>query len=770
VTVTAVTDWDTIDTDDDGFSDEDESDGQQTCGDLLFSSRLDSMSPQIERSLYVTNSPLYLTTADAGRFMPATFTIEMWVRQPVTNTTSTLWSRQAAQNYSLSLYAGRPRLIAYDVNTHLYQVTGLRELPADRWHHVAATYGGSNDNALTLYVDGVMQASVRLRAPLKRAPYNGSIDMGGANGSNYVDEIRFWNVARTPAQLAQYRFDRINTPSNEANLVACYRFNDGGDYVEDYVHPNDTNTYGWIVTPSKGCVTTNEARWLAGVDDLDYDGLPNWFERLYEDNQTSMVATADDDGDRLNNEYEYLADCNPKNADSDIDGIPDRDEDPDADALVNSAEQSVFSDPRVNDTDDDGYPDALDIQTGGNATNMFAPADWYERVRLRKTDYLDIDPSYVDLALSNWTVAVRVQPFAANVTNECTFAERQVAAGEYTWWVGLIQPVSGVARYHYAVRFTDADTDELVTFTSTNRYVGGHTNEYLVIAETHPHTTRGQMRTTLFVGDPGEDIFDITHTHVPKARGAGPVVVRVGDQFEGWVTDVGYGVSNLTEVQERALRDAPQDVSEWTAGQYGLVAYYPCNDGTSTNGLTSGEWDSGGEVGNAIAGNDWQTRWRKAATIIDNSGDAMFDRDPQDNGARHASTMIGWSPDADGYYVMNQQQTGEVWVIFNEAVQVTGTPYVQMDNYNEAGKGRYYYKHLTNYYSANDTMVFTNVHFGSVVLGGEPSTYDWNITGVDLNGGTVSAADDSTTATFVNPNSDGGKMSNRKQITILFSP
>lgn len=92
------------------------------------------------------------------------------------------------------------------------------------WHHVAATY---KSGLVSLYVDGVLDTSGTLSGVNTSS---GSFVIGRrVDGINYfdgdIDEIRVWNTALNPAQLALKDSSEYCTSPN--NLVAYYKCNDG---------------------------------------------------------------------------------------------------------------------------------------------------------------------------------------------------------------------------------------------------------------------------------------------------------------------------------------------------------------------------------------------------------------------------------------------------------------------------------------------------------------------------------------------------------------
>ena len=110
--------------------------------------------------------------------------------------------------------------------------------------------------------------------------------------------------------------------------------------------------------------------------DADGDGLPLQWETLYQFSDTDASdAGINSDDDLLTNLQEFQAGTNPRNADSDDDGLADHLEvttdplnpDSDDDGLLDGEE--TISNPSLADTDSDGAPDAWEIRTGYNPAN-----------------------------------------------------------------------------------------------------------------------------------------------------------------------------------------------------------------------------------------------------------------------------------------------------------------------------------------------------------------------------------------------------------------
>ncbi len=118
--------------------------------------------------------------------------------------------------------------------------------------------------------------------------------------------------------------------------------------------------------------------------DLDSDGLPFYWERLYQlSDSDPFDALVDLDGDTLTNLAEFKAKTNPRLSDTDGDGLEDQDEinsdpldkDSDNDGLLDGEETN--SSPVLVDTDGDGASDAWEITTGYEPNNNEStPPKW----------------------------------------------------------------------------------------------------------------------------------------------------------------------------------------------------------------------------------------------------------------------------------------------------------------------------------------------------------------------------------------------------------
>ncbi|NQX84793.1 MAG: LamG domain-containing protein [Flavobacteriaceae bacterium] len=116
--------------------------------------------------------------------------------------------------------------------------TNSNTVSTDVWCHIVATY---HRNYMKIYLDGVEVAS---RHVVGVNIYDNSANLTISNWSQSgdrhvnatIDEIRVWNITRTPAEIAANTSSELTTP--QTGLVLYYKFNQG---VPGGNNTNETN-------------------------------------------------------------------------------------------------------------------------------------------------------------------------------------------------------------------------------------------------------------------------------------------------------------------------------------------------------------------------------------------------------------------------------------------------------------------------------------------------------------------------------------------------
>ena len=122
---------------------------------------------------------------------------------------------------------GQPAFIIFYGNTSSQVVASPQPLPLNQWVHLAATFQA---NTGILYVNGFpMATNAAMPAPNPVSRTNNYIAHsnwpGDPNVNAVIDDVRIWNVARSPADIAVHMSYPLT--GTEANLLAYWKFDEG---------------------------------------------------------------------------------------------------------------------------------------------------------------------------------------------------------------------------------------------------------------------------------------------------------------------------------------------------------------------------------------------------------------------------------------------------------------------------------------------------------------------------------------------------------------
>ncbi len=158
-------------------------------------------------------------------------------------------------------------------------------LSLDEWHHLAGVRQG---NTFKIYIDGVFNAeeSETIGSMSTNEPvYVGNNRTLTDFFDGCIDEVRFWNVARTDAQIAQHA--SVQLTGNEQHLIGLWQMNEGaGSSFEDAtVYGNDgsfSGNFDWIF-----------ANWA--TDATDWYVLDEQTQALWRNNEPAGTYVAHDE-------------------------------------------------------------------------------------------------------------------------------------------------------------------------------------------------------------------------------------------------------------------------------------------------------------------------------------------------------------------------------------------------------------------------------------------------------------------------------------------
>ena len=369
--------------------------------------------------------------------------------------------------------------------------------------------------------------------------------------------------------------------------------------------------------------------WSTGAEALSYFPAPDQSARSLPGNQEyGLPANAERENnpldpdlsdDFLDANYEYIAGTNPRDRDSNNNGVPDGDEDFDQDQLINSEEQAFSSDPWLKDTDDDGLLDGMDVGANGHPSESQSPQKSQSLYFGGTTnDYMTM-PKNQRFGLEKWTIEGWVRPAATEVDGGILI-QRMVDTNAVNYELGLGDGTVAPANTPYVRFVPNFGGAEVVTSAPDPVVSDGDTWTHLA-ASYYDHTL------VLFVN--GTNVSQISGTtSVPAVFAGGPIAQVVGKGIEGWIDDVRiWGIDrddeDIAETMENVLTGLEDD----------LVAYYRFDDGTSytnlgatvvgtsanngTNGLDNVVPWTWGQVEEYVLkyAVDWATQWAHGGTL-----------------------------------------------------------------------------------------------------------------------------------------------------------
>jgi hypothetical protein len=210
-------------------------------------------------ALQFSGSYAYVNLPNSNVYDLGQLTIEAWIYSDNYSQHGYIFQKGSDNQYALRFYGSYLRFYTnYNAQNINWSSIGITN---GNWHHIAATYNGSEKK---IYVDGVLKNTYAYTSTLNTG-YSGQTIGSGANGSysfnGRIDEMRFWNVARTEQEI----FDDMNARIDPATsgIFAYFTFENGpGSLVLSDITGNTAN----------GTLTSNYSQplpqWVTGVPNV----------------------------------------------------------------------------------------------------------------------------------------------------------------------------------------------------------------------------------------------------------------------------------------------------------------------------------------------------------------------------------------------------------------------------------------------------------------------------------------------------------------------
>jgi len=203
-------------------------------------------------------STSYIDCGSKPEFSPTQFTIEAWVNYQTLNDgyiISTEGWGTGAEGFKIHTYGSKFEF-AIGATTTWTSVLSKVDVVANTWYHIAVTYTAATMN---IYINGVLDNTLtNPGTPMVTSTQHLSIAEGsmwkGREMTGKLSDVRFWNVVRTPAEIAA----TMNSPliGTETGLIANWKMNEGtGTSVADAAgkYPlTVNNSVAWFTPTTQG--------------------------------------------------------------------------------------------------------------------------------------------------------------------------------------------------------------------------------------------------------------------------------------------------------------------------------------------------------------------------------------------------------------------------------------------------------------------------------------------------------------------------------------
>ena len=214
----------------------------------------------------------------------STFTFETWIYYN-NLTSSAIFERRGTfgqteltfflDNASkLNFFVGKQSIAWQNV------LTSNKTMPNQTWTHLSIVKSGAS---VSLYINGELDATGTLNSTSQTAtPSEATISLGNGGFGGYLngrmDELRFWNSARTESQIRENMMKSL--VGNESNLITYYRFNQTGSTTLFDFTSNNRNGTLVDMNPANCWISSSAFNTWIGVESNDITSATNWSDGL----------------------------------------------------------------------------------------------------------------------------------------------------------------------------------------------------------------------------------------------------------------------------------------------------------------------------------------------------------------------------------------------------------------------------------------------------------------------------------------------------------
>ena len=246
---------------------------------------------------FCCNSKYVTVPNNAAINFTNTFTAEAWVRTNYGADQKVIGKQTGTTGWVVSIRANKFVTDIWDAGGTPFTIFS-EPILSGQLYHIAVTWqtGGS----INQYINGVLTATIPASASnMSATAANMGIgiwtqDFASWGFSGEIDEVRLWNVVRTPTQIYQNAFNRLN--GNEAGLVAYYNFDRTNSTVLSDLGPNRLNgTLSAGFNTQTDWVTSQAmSPTIKNVDNIQQNSLNFYWDNVY--NVTNYYYYFSDDG------------------------------------------------------------------------------------------------------------------------------------------------------------------------------------------------------------------------------------------------------------------------------------------------------------------------------------------------------------------------------------------------------------------------------------------------------------------------------------------